>query len=107
MSLCSVPRQPLSSMVYGTNALITKPAHSFAPMITVVILNRYGYESMKSSIEAGDLDGLPQDQLAGLQAAMFYIMCLAPVLVGLVQLFIWSFYTIRNSHTTIVKHIDT
>ncbi|KAK1785587.1 hypothetical protein P4O66_018948, partial [Electrophorus voltai] len=38
---------PLSSMVFGTNALFTKPAQSLAPMLVVSILNLYGYGEMK------------------------------------------------------------
>ncbi|KAI4898187.1 hypothetical protein NFI96_028846, partial [Prochilodus magdalenae] len=38
---------PLSSMVFGTNALFTKPAQSLAPMLVVSILNQYGYEDIK------------------------------------------------------------
>lgn len=41
-------------MVFGTNALFTKPAQSLAPMLVLKIFNQYGYEELK---EAGsDLD---------------------------------------------------
>lgn len=99
-------RQPQSSMVFGTNALITKPALSLAPMITVAFLNTYGYEHMKTSIEDNSMGSLPVGPLAELQGAMFYIICLTPIVIGFLQSFIWSFYTIRNTHTRIVKHVD-
>ena len=35
---------PVSSLVFGTNALFTKPAQSLAPMLVVAILSSYGYE---------------------------------------------------------------
>ena len=35
---------PVSSLVFGTNALFTKPAQSVAPMLIVAILSSYGYE---------------------------------------------------------------
>uniref|UniRef100_A0A3Q2QPF2 Major facilitator superfamily domain containing 13a-like n=1 Tax=Fundulus heteroclitus TaxID=8078 RepID=A0A3Q2QPF2_FUNHE len=38
---------PLSSMVFGTNALFTKPAQSLAPMIVLNVLNHFGYEGLK------------------------------------------------------------
>lgn len=47
VSILVLPSTPLSSMVFGTNALFTKPAQSFAPMLVVYILNIYGYEDMK------------------------------------------------------------
>ncbi|XP_023254120.1 transmembrane protein 180-like [Seriola lalandi dorsalis] len=40
---------PLSSMVFGTNALFTKPAQSLAPMIVLSILNQFGYEQLKEA----------------------------------------------------------
>ena len=45
---------PLSSMVFGTNALFTKPAQSLSPMLVVYILNQYGYESLKDAAQATD-----------------------------------------------------
>lgn len=44
-------RHPISSMVFGTNAVIVKPAQSVAPMIVVAILNHYGYEQLKVRLE--------------------------------------------------------
>ena len=41
-SLCF--SSPVSSLVFGTNALFTKPAQSVAPMLIVAILSSYGYE---------------------------------------------------------------
>lgn len=40
---------PLSSMVFGTNALFTKPAQSLAPMIALNVLNQFGYEQLKDA----------------------------------------------------------
>ena len=36
-------------MVFGTNALFTKPAQSLAPMIVLTILNQFGYEQLKEA----------------------------------------------------------
>lgn len=35
-------------MVFGTNALFTKPAQSLAPMVVVTILNQYGYYNLNN-----------------------------------------------------------
>ncbi|EDV21728.1 uncharacterized protein TRIADDRAFT_59746 [Trichoplax adhaerens] len=37
-------RAPISSMIFGTNALFTKPAQSLAPMFVVSFLTGYGYQ---------------------------------------------------------------
>jgi len=87
-------------MVFGLNALVTKPAQSLAPMITVATLNRYGYSSSLSTnpgvVTSGEVSRTAGDDM--LTIAMFYTTCAVPVVVGLMQLFIWRFYTIRDSH---------
>ena len=40
-------RHPISSTVFGSNALVVKPSQSLCPMLVVGILNRYGYEQLK------------------------------------------------------------
>jgi len=95
---------PLSSMVFGLNALVTKPAISLAPMITVATLNRYGYSSslsaspgvVTSTVAAAEVQHTAGDDV--LTSAMFNMTCAVPVVVGLLQLLIWRFYTIRDSH---------
>lgn len=41
-------------MVFGTNALFTKPAQSLAPMMVLSILNQFGYEHLKDATEDSD-----------------------------------------------------
>lgn len=38
---------PISSTVFGGNALVVKPSQSLCPMLVVSILNHYGYEELK------------------------------------------------------------
>lgn len=92
---------PLSSMVFGTNALFTKPAQSLAPMLVLTILNQFGYEELK---EAG-VHSNPSD-LETLHSAMFCLVCLVPMCVSAVQVFAWRPFSIRNSHTVDTKYID-
>ncbi|MBN3277755.1 METL9 protein, partial [Polyodon spathula] len=65
---------PLSSMVFGTNALFTKPAQSLAPMLVVSILNQVGYEKLEDIAVVSD-----QGSLQELHDVMFYLVCLVPV----------------------------
>lgn len=84
-------RQPISSTVFGTNALVVKPALSLSPMLVVNILNRYGYEHIKDQnylATAGERESL--------QAVMFKLICFFPVVLGLLQFVIWSQFTIRR-----------
>ncbi|XP_010895714.2 transmembrane protein 180 [Esox lucius] len=93
---------PLSSMVFGTNALFTKPAQSLAPIMVVSILNQFGYESLK---EAGRVAN-PSD-LEALHKTMFYLVCVVPMCVAALQVLIWKPFSIRNRHTVDTKYVDS
>ncbi|XP_018424879.1 PREDICTED: transmembrane protein 180-like [Nanorana parkeri] len=88
-------KSPLSSMVFGTNALFTKPAQSLAPMFVVTVLNQYGYEHLSS--KAGQPD---PNLFLGLHDVMFYMTCLVPLCIAVIQIIIWTPYSIRSSHVT-------
>ncbi|XP_005925433.1 transmembrane protein 180-like isoform X1 [Haplochromis burtoni] len=92
---------PLSSMVFGTNALFTKPAQSLAPMIVLNILNHFGYEQLKDVTKDSD-----PSALESLHRAMFYLVCLVPMCVAALQVLAWRPFSIRNSHTVDTKYID-
>ncbi|XP_064647794.1 transmembrane protein 180-like [Lineus longissimus] len=91
---------PVSAMVYGTNALITKSANSFPPMVAVMVFNKHGYNQLRD----GKLKVGPEQN--DLFDTMFFLTCLIPVIMGFLQLIVWSFYRIRNSHTVDAKHLE-
>lgn len=74
-------------MVFGTNALITKPAISLAPMFVVAILNLYGYSGLKDQKGEGSEE---------LRTAMFTLVCFYSVIIGAIQFISWSFFSIRG-----------
>uniref|UniRef100_A0A8C8DJ15 Major facilitator superfamily domain containing 13a-like n=1 Tax=Oryzias sinensis TaxID=183150 RepID=A0A8C8DJ15_9TELE len=92
---------PLSSMVFGTNALFTKPAQSLAPMIVLNILNQFGYEQLKDPGQNSN-----PSALEGLHSVMFYLVCLVPVCVAALQALAWRPFSIRSSHTIDAKYVD-
>lgn len=92
---------PLSSMVFGTNALFTKPAQSLAPMLVVTILNHYNYEDLKDKVGTAD-----PSALESLHNTMFYLVCLVPMVVSALQVLAWKPFSIRDSHTVDLKYID-
>ena len=101
-------------MVFGINALITKPAQSLAPMFGVAILNQFGYQQFKAALQAAtekDLSSLSMnhsvDDVRDLHSVMFYLACCIPVVIGTLQLIIWRFYTIRSSHLSISKYVES
>ncbi|XP_074553058.1 transmembrane protein 180-like [Halichoeres trimaculatus] len=92
---------PLSSMVFGTNALFTKPAQSLSPMLVLSILNRFGYEQLKDAGSASD-----PSALESLRGTMFYLVCLVPMCISALQAVVWRPFSIRNSHIVEAKYID-
>ncbi|XP_029013849.1 transmembrane protein 180-like [Betta splendens] len=93
---------PLSSMVFGTNALFTKPGQSLAPMMVLNILNQFGYEKLK---DAGNISN--PSTLESIHSVMFYLVCLVPLCVATMQILAWRPFSIRNSHTVDAKYIES
>ncbi|XP_033741017.1 transmembrane protein 180-like [Pecten maximus] len=91
---------PISSLVYGNNALVTKPAISLSPMMTVAVLNTYGYQQL-------DKKTLTVPQISSLHDTMFLLLCIQPIVIGTLQLITWSFYSIRDRKTNQVNKVFT
>ncbi|KAM5199330.1 transmembrane protein 180-like [Hipposideros larvatus] len=77
-------QSPLSSMVFGINALFTKPAQSLAPMVILSRLNQYGYRDPHEST------------ILDLHDAMFNLVCLVPLGIAVIQVLVWSPVSIGN-----------
>ncbi|KAJ8037550.1 hypothetical protein HOLleu_18389 [Holothuria leucospilota] len=93
-------KTPLSSSVFGYNALFTKPAVSVAPMFVVAMLNSYGYESLQNG-------SLTDAEHECLRNVMFNISCFLPIILSVCRIYTWSKYRVRHSHTKVAKHIET
>ncbi|XP_027539588.1 transmembrane protein 180-like [Neopelma chrysocephalum] len=89
-------RSPLSSMVFGTNALFTKPAQSLAPMLVVKVLNQFGYRNLNN------VDHPDARTFLDLHDAMFNLICLVPLCIAVMQVLTWTPFSIQNSHVTAV-----
>ncbi|XP_026545094.1 transmembrane protein 180-like isoform X2 [Notechis scutatus] len=88
-------KSPLSSMVFGTNALFTKPAQSLAPMLVVSVLNQFGFADLNSKAVNPD-----SSLYLGLHDAMFYMICLVPLCITAIQILTWTPFSIQNTHLT-------
>ena len=97
-------RHPISSMVFGTNALVTKPANSIAPMFIVYILQQHGYKSDSLQVNSS---------LATLEASkelkdtMFMLLYAIPILLGAVQMVVWRFYRLKGRSKSPMPVIQT
>ncbi|XP_072798854.1 transmembrane protein 180-like isoform X2 [Vicugna pacos] len=77
-------QSPVSSMIFGINALFTKPAQSIAPVVILSRLNQYGYGNPNKST------------VLDLHDAMFNLICLVPLGIAGIQILVWSPFSIRN-----------
>ncbi|XP_072299453.1 transmembrane protein 180-like [Eucyclogobius newberryi] len=93
---------PMSSMVFGTNALFTKPAQSLAPMTVLSILNQFGYEQLKEAVKESN-----QSDLENLHQTMFYLVCIVPLTISILQIVFFKPFSIRDSHTVSPKYIES
>ena len=82
-------KDTMSSSIYGSNALLTKPAHSLAPSFGALLLRPYGY-------------GATTDGSAGyhpdIQYALFYMLVYSNLICAIVQLLLWLFYSLHSQH---------
>ncbi|CAC5401208.1 unnamed protein product [Mytilus coruscus] len=85
-------KHPISSMIFGTNALIVKPAISLSPMLVVAVLNNHGYSQLKDNV-ADDVDLQTSREL---KHAMFMLICFYPMVIGIIQFISWSRYSVRK-----------
>lgn len=76
-------------MVYGSNAVVVKPALSIAPMIVAAVLSRCGYDEVKAGTATAE-------QKLYLQDTIFLFSCFAPVVIGIVQIIAWRQYRLRG-----------
>jgi len=96
-------KQPQSSMVFGTNALFTKPGNSLAPMLVVYVLNSYGYETLKNWYDDGSISKGVED----LHDVMFSLLCVIPLVLSILQMAVWRFYSLTGSKSLLAKHIES
>ncbi|KAK3091400.1 hypothetical protein FSP39_019632 [Pinctada imbricata] len=96
-------KHPISSMIFGTNALVVKPAISLSPMLVVSILNNYGYDRIKKDDNGTKLSPL---EMEGLKSVMFHLICVYPIVIGTIQFIVWSFYSIRGKKRTVTLFVE-
>lgn len=96
---------PLSSTIFGTNALITKPAMSLAPMLVIYLLNPFGFEAfkMESKTIMQDVDTFNE-----LKYATLHLIWAWPLIIGCLQYLVFLPYNLRSSHHNVVaKHVES
>ncbi|KAF7624673.1 hypothetical protein Mgra_00010056 [Meloidogyne graminicola] len=87
-------RNPMSSLIFSLNALITKPAISIAPVIIVYLLNRNGYVLYQKE----------QIRTEELRLCMERIIFATPLLLGSLEFWIFRHYSLRHKHNMTFYH---
>ncbi|XP_021581228.3 transmembrane protein 180 isoform X1 [Ictidomys tridecemlineatus] len=75
----------LCSMIFGIYALFTKPAQSLAPMGVLCKLKQHEYGDPNSSTSIDHQDHI------------FYLVCLVPLGIAVIQILVWSPFSIRTN----------
>ncbi|GMT28864.1 hypothetical protein PFISCL1PPCAC_20161, partial [Pristionchus fissidentatus] len=86
--------KPLSSLVFGVNALFVKPAQSIAPLAVVHYLNSHGYETYKSSHSTS----------VELEDATRFMLFIPPLLLAAAQWIAFRSYSLAERNRRSVTH---
>lgn len=113
--------QPLSALMFGATSLLGRPGQTFAPLVGYSMLSALtGKELISESgslvISASDNEAMgtePRLPVAAgdelqfssstLPEASFILACSVPLLVGCLQLGIWSYYKLHGSNLLHIK----
>jgi len=93
-------QESASTILYGANALFTKPGQSIAPMLGWSVLQYVGYDADGNNAVRSS-DSLTLD--SSTRGSMFNLLVFLPATCALVQLFLWNKFSLRGSYLQLVK----
>jgi Na+/melibiose symporter-like transporter len=94
----------MSGMFFGTNALLTKPAQSFAPIITFYVLSLHGYRETTAATTPGSHKlAWSGDEYGDLRHSMLTQAVFLPLVLTVVQLMAWTLWFTLNADT--ISHL--
>ncbi|XP_004623175.3 transmembrane protein 180 isoform X2 [Octodon degus] len=77
-------QRPISAVVFGFNALFTKPARALVPVLMLARLEKYDFRNPDSSA------------VLDLQDFVFCLVCLVPLGIVAVQILVWNAFSVHN-----------
>ncbi len=90
-------------MFFGTNALLTKPAQSFAPIFTFYVLSLHGYRETTAATATDSSSSTKLawsgDEFVGLRHSMLTQAVFLPLILTIVQLLAWKMWFTLNADT--------
>ncbi|GFO44785.1 transmembrane protein 180-like [Plakobranchus ocellatus] len=99
---------PVSALIFGTAALLSKPGQTLAPLIGTWILSlQTGHDIFRSGIESGSIKVDLSLMEIGAQDAhrkgVFFILVFVPVACALMQLLAWWQFTLKGHRLAQIK----
>lgn len=92
-----------SSALNGVHAFFTKPGQSLAPMLGWFVLSLYNYQNLDTTQQFSPNSGI--EIPVELKNGLFNLLVFVPIACGLVQIFLWSQFTLKGDYLRQVKQI--
>ncbi|XP_077640800.1 transmembrane protein 180 isoform X3 [Lonchura striata] len=102
-------KQAASALLFGMVALVTKPGQTFAPLIGTWLLCAYtGYDIFQRNPLNNVVSAQPKLESAvalepTLRQGCFYLLVFVPIACALLQLLIWSQFSLHGKRLQLVK----
>ena len=100
--LLNARTQSVSALLFGTNALLSKPGQTIAPVFGTWYIAKMSSSTIFSSdVVFGDMRSTQErmaevDNQALLKHTVFQLLVWVPIFCSIVQLFAWSRYTLKG-----------
>ncbi|XP_052772156.1 transmembrane protein 180-like [Mya arenaria] len=99
--------QPVSALMFGTAALLSKPGQTLAPLVgTWLLAKQTGHDIFESGRAAGSIKiqgGLDSAQQEEYKQGCFHLLVYIPVVCAITQLLVWTQFSLRGKRLRIVK----
>ncbi|XP_014667032.1 PREDICTED: transmembrane protein 180-like [Priapulus caudatus] len=103
-------QQPVSALVFGTSALLSKPGQTLAPLIgTWLLVLQTGHDVFRSASETPfvtkDLQSMDAASRSQYQDGCFTLLVYVPMGCAVLQLLFWSRFTLHGHRLSLVKYL--
>ena len=100
--------QTASAMIFGVNALFTKPGQSFAPMLgwTILYMNNFREAVNPDSLLQSEDQSFDPNK-STINEIVFGMLCLVPACCAALQLLLWFKFTLKGNYLQNIKESVT
>jgi len=101
-------RQAISALMFGSAALLSKPGQTLAPLIGTWLLSVHtGHDVFESGALSGTMHHSAKDSASAeaYKQGVFLLLVYIPIVCGVVQLLVWSQFTLHGKRLNWVKKL--